>query len=221
MKMTSLEKLFVNRPGHAGGNLSRLRPLLREIDLRPGMRVLEIGSGDGQVARELADQFDLDITGIDVDPAQTALAQKLMTSKGSVRFVTADAAELPFDGHSFEMVLSLMVFHHISRWREAVREIGRVITPGGRLIIRDFALPRWVRRRASALEAKYGVYTLDELSFELRSSGFQTSRVRVRNRVLAASVVMVAQKWPVAAAGRPLTCGRTTGPDQDSVRESR
>ena len=96
MKMSELEKKFVNSRRHAQRNLKLLGPLLDQIDLDYVTTVLEIGCGAGIVAATLKEKYNMNVTGTDVDLEQIEIAKKYHQENESLRFFEADATRLPF-----------------------------------------------------------------------------------------------------------------------------
>ena len=97
-----------------------------------GMRVLEIGCGLGTDGAQFA-QAGADYTGIDLTDAAIALARKrfeLFNLPGT--FLTDDAERLSFPNETFDLVYSHGVLHHTPDIESAIREIHRVLRPGGR-----------------------------------------------------------------------------------------
>ena len=117
-----------------------------------GGRVLDIGSGSGRLAIELARRSPdaLKIIGLDMSREMLEKARFNARQAGvgdRVRFVQADASALPFPDGSFDLVISYASLHH---WLDPVavfNEARRVIKPGGTIIIRDnrrvFGSPGW------------------------------------------------------------------------------
>jgi SAM-dependent methyltransferase len=110
-------------------------PLLRELPR--GARVLEVGSGGGQLANDLAlERPDLVVTGLDLSRAQVARAAKRARALGSrARFVAGSALALPFAGATFDAVVSVASIKH---WPDRARGLGecvRVLQPGGALVV--------------------------------------------------------------------------------------
>lgn len=100
-----------------------------------GLRVLEIGCGLGTDGAQFA-RAGADYTGVDLTDAAIELAQKrfeLFGLKGEFR--VADAENLEFPDESFDVVYSHGVLHHTPDINAAVREIHRVLKPGGRAIV--------------------------------------------------------------------------------------
>jgi SAM-dependent methyltransferase len=100
-----------------------------------GLKVLEIGCGLGTDGAQFA-EAGADYTGVDLTEAAVELARKRFETfsiKGN--FETADAEQLQFDDHSFDLVYSHGVLHHTPDTAKAVREIHRVLKPGGRAMV--------------------------------------------------------------------------------------
>ena len=84
-----------------------------------------------------------------------------------------NAAKLSFDDASFDLVISQNVFHHIPDWESAVREVARVLRPGGVFIWFDPALPRWMERLLRPIARSYGLYTFSETNIAFEAAGFR------------------------------------------------
>ncbi|HEX8747308.1 MAG TPA: class I SAM-dependent methyltransferase [Pyrinomonadaceae bacterium] len=100
-----------------------------------GLKVLEIGCGLGTDGAQFAGA-GADYTGVDLTEAAVRLAQRrfeLFDLKGT--FETADAEKLQFADASFDLVYSHGVLHHTPDTERAVREIHRVLKPGGRAVV--------------------------------------------------------------------------------------
>jgi SAM-dependent methyltransferase len=95
---------------------------------------LDIGVGTGRIALGLA-EADMKVAGADVS---LPMLQKLVDNAGGMSpfpLVQADAASLPFSDDAFGAGLACHVFHLIPAWDAAVRELVRVIAPGGVLLV--------------------------------------------------------------------------------------
>jgi SAM-dependent methyltransferase len=98
--------------------------------LAGAQRVLDIGTGEGQVARVLAAQ-GMAVTGVDPTVAPiTAAARR----GGRPSYARSAAAALPFQDASFDAALACLVFEHIDAVDDAIAEVARVVRPGGRFL---------------------------------------------------------------------------------------
>jgi SAM-dependent methyltransferase len=96
----------------------------------PGRLTLDIGCGEGRVSRDLRD-LGHRVLGVDAAPSLVAAAQE---ADPGGEYVIADAAELPFEDGSADLVVAFMSLMDMDDMPGAVREIGRVLEPGGRLV---------------------------------------------------------------------------------------
>jgi len=95
----------------------------------PGRATLEVGCGEGRVARDLAAQGHR-VTGIDVTQALALLAAE---AGAGPTYVLADGAALPFESATFDLVVAYNSLMDVDDMPAVVHEIGRVLAPGGRL----------------------------------------------------------------------------------------
>ena len=94
-------------------------------------RVLDLGCGEGQVARLAASQDATHVVGVDPTHAQVTEAVR---RGGGPSYGLADAASLPFVAGSFDAVVACLVFEHITNVDDAISEVSRVLVPGGRFV---------------------------------------------------------------------------------------
>ncbi len=94
-------------------------------------RVLDVGTGEGQVARLVAAGGATSVVGVDPAWAQIEVARE---RGGGPAFGRAGAAQLPFAGGAFDAVVACLVFEHITDVDRAISEVGRVLRPGGRFL---------------------------------------------------------------------------------------
>lgn len=109
--------------------------LLRDIGVA-GKRVLDYGCGDGRYAGKLAEMGAAEVVGIDSSEAMIELARARGAGAGPtpVSFSVASGLSLPFPPASFDLVFAYFVLHHFPDMPAAIREIARVLAPGGHLV---------------------------------------------------------------------------------------
>jgi ubiquinone/menaquinone biosynthesis C-methylase UbiE len=140
------------------------RALIGQANLAPGHRVLEIGCGTGTLATMIKRQYpNIEVVGLDPDPKALARAKrKAGRVAASIRFDQGFADELPYSEACFDRVFSSFMFHHLhAELREkTLREVRRVLAPGGSLHLVDLARPeeraagRWARLVYSSPQLK-------------------------------------------------------------------
>jgi len=116
-----------------------------------GKRLLDVGCGDGVLSVRLA-QAGANVTGIDSDPRMLATARRRAEEASiQIAFVDGDAQTLPFDDRYFDIVLSVTMLCFVSGPERTVRELARVLRPGGLLVIGELGrFSLWAARRRIA-----------------------------------------------------------------------
>jgi phosphoethanolamine N-methyltransferase len=109
--------------------------------LRPGVRVLDVGSGIGGAAFHLAREYGAVVTGIDLSPEMVKIAQERIKTSGaesSVTFLLADVLTASFE-EPFDIVWSRDALMHIPDKPRLFSRLFDLLDPGGRLVITDYA----------------------------------------------------------------------------------
>jgi len=114
----------------------------RSLDAQPGERILDLGSGPGILACELAGEVGPrgKVTAVDVSAEMNAIASRRIAEAdlaGRIDVLAGDAAALAFPDASFDAAVSTQVIEYVDDVDLALREIRRVLRPGGRLVLLD------------------------------------------------------------------------------------
>ncbi len=145
--------------------------------------MLDVATGSGDLALAIERACPLAaVTGADFCEPMLERARK----KGLHRTVVADALRLPFPDDSFDAVTVAFGLRNMESWPGALREMARVLNPGGHLLVLDFSMPR------PPLRAPYRFYLHNVLPV---IAGVVT-RERAAYRYLGASI----EKFPAGAA---------------------
>ena len=150
-------------------------PIAADFSSTRGLKVLEIGCGLGTDGAQFA-KAGADYTGIDLTEASIELAQKRFELDGlKGEFRVSDAENLDFDEETFDLVYSHGVLHHTPETGTAVREVHRVLKPGGRAMVMlyhrgsyNYRVGIRVLRRAGAglLKSESGIKIVHSLTGE-------------------------------------------------------
>lgn len=108
----------------------------RAFDLRGTRRILDVGSGAGQLAKHVIKYADPEakLTCVDLSLEMLRRARTRLKSDRP-RFVTADLTKLPFDDGAFDCITCGYVLEHLPDPRTGLQELSRVLEPGGRLLL--------------------------------------------------------------------------------------
>ncbi|MEV0585744.1 methyltransferase domain-containing protein [Nonomuraea sp. NPDC050310] len=157
------------------------------LPVGPGLRVLDLGCGGGRHAFEVL-RRGADVVAFDMDQAELESVKAMFLAMeeageaprgASAETVHGDALEMPFEDASFDRVIAAEILEHIPDDMAAMRELFRVLKPGGTAAI---TVPSFLPERICwALDEAYHtapgghvrIYTLAELSAKLKATGFE------------------------------------------------
>jgi ubiquinone/menaquinone biosynthesis C-methylase UbiE len=172
--------------------------LLDLSGLRSGEAVLDVACGTGTLAilaKQTVGRSGI-VCGVDASPEMLARARsKAAKAAVEVRFENAAAQALPFSDSSFDLALGTMMLHHLGRAarRELAVQLRRVVKPGGRVLLVDFAKPKTKARGFAAhIRHRHGHVDLSEIIALLEGAGFQpieSGPVGIKNLQFALATV--------------------------------
>jgi 2-polyprenyl-3-methyl-5-hydroxy-6-metoxy-1,4-benzoquinol methylase len=166
-------KPFANEPRETARHLIDAGYVIELLDLRPGMRFVELGCGPGWMTRFVA-RHGLDAHGYDISDAMIGIARDQARTEGvEARFETADFEQLDLE-RAFDACLTYDALHHSAQPELVFASAHRALKPGGLLLVSE---PNWKQRyqgrdaanHYGTTELGYSPRTLKRL---LRSAGF-------------------------------------------------
>jgi arsenite methyltransferase len=132
--VTQLEALYATR------DVMRRRRLVREaLGAGAGERIVDVGCGPGFYVDEIAEQVGDagSVVGVDVSAAMLKVAAARTGAHSNVAFHDGDAGALPLPDAEFDAAVSVQVLEYVEDVTGALRELRRVVTPGGRVVVWD------------------------------------------------------------------------------------
>lgn len=154
-----------------------IRRLLGAEDGEDLGQLLDIGTGTGEMLRLLADCIELG-EGIDLSRDMLVVARSELTQAGYThcRVRQADMYDLPFEDRRFDTVVIHQVLHYTDDPDGAIAEAARVLKPGGRLLVVDFAPHQLEALRDEHSHRRLG-FTEDEIKGAFEIAGLSTAAV--------------------------------------------
>jgi demethylmenaquinone methyltransferase/2-methoxy-6-polyprenyl-1,4-benzoquinol methylase len=212
------------------------RALVSAVAPRSGERILDVATGTGMVAAELIDRARCSVVGVDQSPEMLAAARARFAGRSAagsspataVELVEGQAESLPFADASFDAVTFTYLLRYVDDPPATMRELARVLRPGGRIASLEFGVPpsaparmawrlytaiglptlgRAVSREwgavgrflGSSIVGFYEQYPLELLVEYWRQAGLED--VRVRRMSLGGGIVMCARRSAGARVG--------------------
>jgi len=182
-----------------GKNMGEFRNLAQQIasELPPGSKILEVAPGPGFLAIELAKAGNFEITGLDISKTFVEIARDNAARAGvQVDFERGNAACIPFEHATFDRVICRAAFKNFAEPVEALREMRRVLKPGGKALVIDLRkdvpmstieehVDQMQLSPPSSLFTKLAfrtmllkrAYTNDQFAQLVKQSGFTKSRI--------------------------------------------
>lgn len=183
-----------------GRHARTLYPIvLEQLEQIPHRSILDVGCGTGALLQAVRTKFpEARCAGLDLSEHMLTVAREKLDP--SVLLKQGEAARLPFDSSSFEAVICNDSFHHYPQPKQALREMARVLRPGGVLLLSDCTAPAGIRKILNwflplSREGDVHLYNAEELCALLSP---QFSGVECR-RVSSTSLLA----WGIRAGAQP------------------
>jgi arsenite methyltransferase len=113
--------------------------VLKALELKQGERLLDIGSGPGLLAHDIAASVGPAgrVCGIDISEDMLMMSRRRCADQSWTEFERADATKLPYPNDSFDAAVSTQVYEYVADVPRALAELHRVVRPGGRVVVVD------------------------------------------------------------------------------------
>lgn len=139
--------------------------LVKEIQKSESGKILDVGCGNGNLFTCLPDgKYELH----GVDFSENMIEEAKRNCKTTAAFSVADAENLPFDDNTFDIIVCNASFHHYTHPNTVLKEMNRVLRPGGKLLIGDPYVPGIARPLINVLikfseKGDYHLYGFNEM----------------------------------------------------------
>lgn len=159
-------------------------PLIEAIHKVKGEKLLDLGCRNGNLLIQFV-RSGLALTGVDLSEAMIEQARQRLD--GYAELIVADAGHLPFPAGAFDVLVCNASFHHYPDPEAALKEMHRVLRPGGTLLIGECYMPQPLRAVMNVLirfspDGDHHFYGKRELSSLLEAYGFATQSVNKAGR---------------------------------------
>ena len=148
---------FLNRVLSMGIDVGWRKKLVREALADKPRHILDVATGTADLALELAKACHAKVTGVDISNGMLEVGrQKVAKAElgSSVELIYGDSEALPFDDASFDLVTASFGVRNFQNLEAGLREMGRVLKPGGKMLILEFSQPE-----QSPFKEAYGFYS--------------------------------------------------------------
>ncbi|MGA2757865.1 MAG: class I SAM-dependent methyltransferase [Solirubrobacteraceae bacterium] len=119
--------------------------MVAAVAARPGQRVLDVATGTGMVAAALVRRYDVDVVGLDQSPQMLAAAQARLAHSPAlaarITLLEGQAERLPFADGEFDHLTFTYLLRYVEDPAATLRELARVVAPGGRIASLEFGEP--------------------------------------------------------------------------------
>ncbi len=166
------------------GRRTVLEGVIAGLGLPAGARILDAGCGSGRNMVELARHGA--VTGIELSRTSVALAR----ARGAGEVIEGSILDMPFGEGSYELATSLDVIEHLQDDLAALRELRRVVVPGGALLLTVPAY-QWLWSGHDVINHHYRRYTQRSLRLVAERAGWRQVRATYFNALLLPVAIML------------------------------
>ena len=134
---------------------------IKMLNPGPGMKLLDVGGGTGDIAFRFLDQGGGDVTVCDINKAMLQVGRDRAIDRGrlkGIRWIAGDAENLPVADGSFDAYTTAFCIRNVTHVERALAEARRVLKPGGRFLCLEFS-----RVSVPLLQSLYNVYSFNVL----------------------------------------------------------
>jgi ubiquinone/menaquinone biosynthesis C-methylase UbiE len=198
VKLNRAERLVVNNPVRVMIQRLIIKWIKGVTRIAPQARILEIGCGRGAGARLIQQEFQPAVLhAFDLDHRMIYLAGRYLKaeSKDKICLYVGDASTLPYRDGVMDAVFGFGVLHHLPDWRGGLREIARVLKPGGIYFLEEF-YPQFYQNllaRRLFLHPEHDRFYSHDLLKALAEAGFELQG-RLEQKLLGILAVAVKQE---------------------------
>ncbi|HMQ05602.1 MAG TPA: class I SAM-dependent methyltransferase [Pyrinomonadaceae bacterium] len=153
MKLNAVEKLLMNNPLRAYVQRHHEAAMFERFGGKTnGQKVLEIGCGRGVGTEIILERFGAaEVDAFDLDPDMIRRASTRLNDYplSRLRLTVGDAEAIPAPDATYDAVFDFGIIHHIPVWQNSIKEVARVLKPGGKFYFEEVtqkALDRWFYR---------------------------------------------------------------------------
>ena len=178
MRLNAIETALMNNPVRAAiQSRFEAERLVAMGGRLQGGRALEVGCGRGVGVELILDRFGAsEVDAFDLDPRMLERARRRLRRRGAaVRLWVGDVSAIPAPDAAYDAVFDFGIVHHVPDWRAALREVHRVLRPGGRFYAEEvferfIANPVWRRLLEHPQDDRFDH---DRFCEGLRQAGFR------------------------------------------------
>jgi len=199
VKLNWAERLVVNNPVRVMIQRAIIRWIKGVTRIASQARILEIGCGRGAGACLIQEEFHpATLHAFDLDQRMIRLAGRYLKaeSKDGICLYVGDASTLPYRDGVLDAVFGFGVLHHVPDWRAGVREIARVLKPGGMYFLEEF-YPQFYQNflaRRLFLHPEHDRFYSHDLLSALAEAGFELQG-RLEQKMVGILAVVVKQDF--------------------------